>query len=761
MSSHPPIRIERHIFLLAAVWTLLFAASFAWQALRDKENMLTLARNQAKNVYEKDVLYRRWAAQHGGVYAPVTEKTQPNPYLSNIEERDITTPSGRKLTLINPAYMTRQVFELAAEHYNIQGHLTSLNPLRPQNAPDKWEAEALRSFEEGRSEASSLETISGKQYFRLMYPMLIEEPCLKCHAAQGYLLGQIRGGISVSVPMASYDVLFKKRLAALAEVHGLFWSLGVAGLLIGGVRVRNKMGERDQALGALAESEARFKILFQQAPLSYQSLNAEAAVIDVNETWESLTGYSRTEAKGKPFHGYLAEKDRQAFLHDFEKLKTEGRINGAEYILNLRDGAHRTIALSAKTSTGKDGRFQQAHCIFHDITEQKLVEEEKRRMEQQLRTSQKMEAVGTLAGGVAHDFNNILMVIMGFTELSLQTMSLDDRNRENLNRIAAAAERARDIVLQILAFSPMKVNESFSLNMGLLVRETMKLVRASTPSTIEIVEEIDPVAGDIMADPSQLKQVLLNLTTNAAQAMRETGGSIFVKVERITLNSAEAERSLHLAEGDYVKLSIRDTGPGMDKKILARAFEPYFTTKDVGEGSGLGLAVVHGIVNGHGGAVEVDCRPEGGCEFLVYFPKLPSGKAFSGDFVGDFGPVKGTERILFVDDEPLLRQFGEKTLSDMGYNVTSAASGKEALEKFKKSPEQFDVVITDQTMFGMTGAELAGELLALKPDLPVVVCTGHSEILNEDKAREIGAKEFLMKPLSGKRLAQAIRRVLG
>jgi len=740
---------------------LLFAASFAWQALRDKENTLTLARNQAKNVYEKDILYRRWAAQHGGVYAPVTEKTQPNPYLSNIEERDVTTPSGRKLTLINPAYMTRQVFELAAEHYNIQGHLTSLNPLRPQNAPDKWEAAALRSFEESSPEsspeASSLETISGKPYFRLMYPMFVEEPCLKCHAVQGYLLGQIRGGISVSVPMAPYDALFKKRLAALAVVHGLFWSLGVAGLLLGGVRVRNKMRERDQALGALAESEARFKILFQQAPLSYQSLNAEAKVIDVNETWESLTGYSRADAKGKPFHGYLAEKDRQAFLQDFEKLKTEGRIKGPEYVLNLSDGSKRTIALSAKTSTGKDGRFQQAHCIFHDITEQKRVEEEKRRMEQQLRASQKMEAVGTLAGGVAHDFNNILMAIMGFTELSLQTMSPDDCNRENLNKIAAAAERARDIVLQILAFSRMRIHKSFSLNMGLLVRETMKLVRASTPSTIEIIEEIDPVAGDIMADPGQLKQALLNLTTNAAQAMRETGGSIFVKVERITLSSAEAERSLRLEEGDYVKLSIRDTGPGMDKEILARAFEPYFTTKDVGEGSGLGLAVVHGIVNGHGGAVEVESCPEGGCEFLVYFPKLASGEIFDGDF----GPVKGTERVLFVDDEPLLRQFAEKTLSDMGYAVTSSASGKEALEKFKKSSEQFDIVITDQTMFGMTGAELVGELLALKPGLPVVICTGHSEILNEEQAREIGAKEFLMKPLSGKRLAQAIRRVLG
>lgn len=632
MPSNSTIKIERHIFFLAAAWTLAIIASFTWNALHDKENVFVLARSQANNVYEKDILYRRWASIHGGLYAPITDVTPPNPYLSHVEERDIVTPSGRRLTLINPAYMTRQVYELAAGHDDIQGHITSLNPIRPQNAPDAWETAALQSFQEGSLEAVAIELMFGKPFFRLMYPLLVEEPCLKCHAAQGYSLGDIRGGISVSVPMEPFNKLFRKTLVALSFVHILFWVLGLTGIFMGGLRIRNQIRERGRA------------------------------------------------------------------------------------------------------------------------------EEETRKLEEQLQRSQKMEAIGTLAGGVAHDFNNILMAILGFTELTLDSMPPEDANRGNLTRVVNAAERARGIVQQILAFGRKQLQESFPVKMDLLVRETLKLVRASTPATIEIVEDIDPLSGSVLADPNQLRQVLIHLCANAGQAMIATGGSMKISLMDEHVEAASAKGIHGLDAGDYVKLTVDDNGPGMDDETLKRAFEPYFTTKDVGEGSGLGLAVVHGIVTGHGGVVTVENKPGGGCRFSLYFPKISPASEFKLE--DSDAQYRGNERVLFVDDEPMLVKFGEKTLSMMGYDVTSAMDGKEALAKFKASPQSFDVVVADQTMFGMTGGELAKELLSLRPDLPIIIYTGHSDILNGKQAKEIGVREFLMKPLNGKKLGQAIRRVL-
>ena len=384
-------------------------------------------------------------------------------------------------------------------------------------------------------------------------------------------------------------------------------------------------------------------------------------------------------------------------------------------------------------------------------------EEENKRLQAQFLQAQKMEAIGTLAAGIAHDFNNILAAIMGYTQLAMMKLPKGSDMRPDLDEVLQASRRARDLIQQIVTFSRERDKEKIPIEMIPLVKETLKFLRSSLPSSIEFREKLAERVGIIHANPTQIHQVIMNLCTNAAHAMQEAGGVLEVEVRNAERGMRNAE--LNLEPGRYLILSVSDTGCGIRPEIVKKIFDPYFTTKEKGVGTGLGLSVVHGIVMGHGGVVAVKSEPGKGSVFHVYFPLVQEVELLKA--VTETPLPRGSEKILFVDDEPSLAGLGKRSLTRLGYDVVSGTSSMEALALFRNDPQKFDLVITDTTMPAMTGDRLAQEIMKVRPDMPIIICTGHSERISEEKAREMGIKAYLMKPLDMRDLAETVRRALG
>jgi CheY-like chemotaxis protein len=370
-----------------------------------------------------------------------------------------------------------------------------------------------------------------------------------------------------------------------------------------------------------------------------------------------------------------------------------------------------------------------------------------------------MEAIGTLAGGIAHDLNNILYPIIGYTEMTMDDVPEDSVPRSNLEEVLKAANRAKGLVQQILAFSRQIEQERKPLKIQPIIKEALKLLRASLPSTIKITQNIDEDCASTLADTIQIHQVMMNLCTNAYQAMHDKGGVLEVALTEVDIGSGNLDPDLVLNPGQYLRLTVSDTGHGMEHAVMERVFHPYFTTKGPGGGTGMGLAVVHGIVKGYGGDITVYSEREKGTTFHVYLPRIDTGtlepKTIFKDLV-----QKGNERILFVDDEAQIVRMVQQMLERLGYHVTARTSSVEALEAFRAQPDKFDLVITDLTMPNMTGTELTPKLVEIRPDIPIILCTGFSEVIAEEKAKAIGIREYLMKPVVQSEIAKSIRRVL-
>jgi PAS domain S-box-containing protein len=404
-----------------------------------------------------------------------------------------------------------------------------------------------------------------------------------------------------------------------------------------------------------------------------------------------------------------------------------------------------------------DGRLVRIQ-IATDLTRFKELEAEGRRIQGQLQQAQKMEAIGTLAGGIAHDFNNILSAVMGYTEIAMLELGEEAPVYRRLDEVLKAAARARDLIRQILTFSRQTDQQFQSVRLGLLVKEAMTLMRASLPSTIGIQLQLDSQSA-ICAEPTQIHQVILNLCANAAHAMREKGGTLTLGLEDVDPDEGFYAEHPGLQKGRYLKLSVADTGHGMDPPLLARVFEPFFTTKERGEGTGMGLSVVLGIVKAHRGAITVDSRVGEGTHFAIYLP------AAEGDELQDLCRViadlpTGSERILLVDDETTLVDLSRQMLERLGYQVTAFSSSTEALAWFEANPNGSDLVITDMTMPRMSGDELARRILAVRPDIPVILCTGYSESISKEKAQALGIREFVYKPMVISELAHTLRKAL-
>ncbi|MDM8550561.1 response regulator [Desulfobacterales bacterium HSG2] len=389
---------------------------------------------------------------------------------------------------------------------------------------------------------------------------------------------------------------------------------------------------------------------------------------------------------------------------------------------------------------------------------------EKKKMEVQLRQTQRIEAIATLAGGIAHDLNNILFPIYGYTEMTLKLMDENKVVRRNLGRVLEAAERARVMVQQILTFSRRGDGEKEHTPWKIqpIVKEALKLLRGSLPSTIDIRRNIDERCGPVLAEPTQIHQIVMNLCTNAYHAMREKGGILEVSLNEVVLGSDDAAFYPDMAPGPHLKLGVSDTGHGMDKSVTEKIFDPYFTTKEKEEGTGLGLAVVHGIVKNHGGHITVYSELGRGTAFHVYLPLIADIENLRPKVEKTTGllPEGRGEHILLVDDEEAIAEMLKQRLEILGYQVTPRTSSSEAVEVFREGPENFDIVITDMTMPQMTGVELSAEVRRIRPDIPIILCSGFSELITEERAKAMGIQGYIMKPVAIKEMAEAIRGAL-
>jgi len=665
--------------------------------------------------------------------------------------------------------------------------MAATNPRNPVNRADPFEEKLIRMFNADRQKTSfrKIMEVDGKKYLYVAMPFLPNtKNCLHCHGRRedaprqlqeiykgpgGFneKEGDIRAIISIRAPLRKeFFTVYIVSGALLAGVIVLFSLLFFNSRLRHLVQQRtdvlkDEIVDRQRAENSLRESEHFLDSVIENIPDMIFVKDAEKLqFVRCNRAAEDLLGFDRESLIGRDFFDLFPKELADALTaQDKEVLEGKTVLDIPVERVEIKNKGTRILHIKKIPLLDQHGQPRFLLGIANDITEKKNDEEERRQLEIQLHQAQKMEAIGTLAGGIAHDFNNLLTPIIGYTEMLLEEIADSSGQRQKLAEIRNAADRAKDLVWQILTFSRQGAQELKPLKVQSIIKEALKLLRSSIPTTIDIRQDIDPQCGAVMANPTQIHQIVMNLCTNAFHVLRQQGGIIGVSLKEISLKEDDYLVQLHLTAGRYLRLEVSDNGPGIPSAIIDRIFEPYFTTKKKGEGTGLGLSVVHGLVKNFGGHMTVYSELGKGTTFHVYLPVIKSVLAPEQTVQAAPKP-RGTERILLVDDEEAILQMEQKMLESLGYKVTANSKSLEALAEFSKDPYAFDLLITDMTMPDITGAELAKKAMALRPDLPVILCTGFSELINEAAAKNQGIRKLAMKPITTLEFATIIRSVL-
>lgn len=768
-------RIRNYAWTFAAAWSLLLLASAVITIREHKNSLINLARAEARSAIDRDILYRRWGSSHGGVYIPVTEKSPPSPYLSHLPERDISTPSGKKLTLINPAYMTRQVYDLANESDTDfgSGHLTSLNPIRPENSPDPWEKKALDSFNKEIMEVSEMVQINGQPSMRLMQAFVTEKSCLKCHSSQGYKEGDIRGGLSVTIPAGPLIDATRRQISKSNAMHGMIWLFGLGMTCLGARQLtrnargqmqielelqdqndellateemlRVQLGEYETSQMQLKESNSALQAIFDVSPLPIIiSSYADGTVRDVNRTFCTSFGYGRDNVIGMTGFDLGFWSDNSERQHAIRILvDNQGLFDFPAEIRNGR-GDVRSIRMHSTTID-----FRNEPCLLNvlmDVTDQKRIEDE-------LRQAQKMDVVGQLAGGLAHDFNNMLTAIIGSAELMERHVRDNPAPAALLKTIREAAGRSASLTGQLLAFSRRGSSMAVHIWINKAVQSAIGILERTIDRNIRLETRLTAANDLIIGDPAQLQNVLLNLGVNARDAMPD-GGTITYATATVFLDAAYCgSHGSQLQPGHYVEISVSDTGTGIQKEIFEQIFEPFFTTKGIGKGTGLGLAAVYGTVKEHQGGVSVSSEPGVGTVFKLY---LPLAAEQSSRLIPKDTLLRGSGGILLVDDELLIREIGQALLEEHGYQVYLAADGGQALEVYERERDHISLVIMDVIMPVMGGMETLRRLTAAYPGIKVLISSGFHQDESNDSFIALGAKGFVRKPYHAEELFKTV-----
>ncbi len=530
--------------------------------------------------------------------------------------------------------------------------------------------------------------------------------------------------------------------------------------ILGGVGIIEDISERKMAEDALRQSEEKYRLLMENTREAI--LVAQDGIIRfANAATINLAGRSIEDLTSRQFTDFIHPEDRQ-FVLDRHYGRMQGLETETDYDFRV---VHRSGAIKWVTLRGVyiqwEGRPATLNLLI-DVTEKKKAQQEREELEDRLRQAQKIEALGTLTGGVAHDFNNILSIILGYTELvqaEMADLPEDHPAAKGLRQISAAGIRARDVVRQLLTFSRTGEEEKSAQNLGLIIKEGMRMMRSTIPAFIDIDEQIQTSLPMVMANPTQVHQLIINLCKNASDAMAENGGTLTVMLASVTLEKRNPAFGFDLSPGDYVKLTVKDTGQGISADSLERIFDPYYTTKEVDKGTGLGLSVVLGIVRDLGGGIRVESENGHGTRFELFFPALAQPAETPAQQPRDTMPG-GTDRILFIDDEASVVDLNKIRLQRLGYRVACEADPEKALERFTRDPDGFDLVITDMTMPKMTGDMLAREILKIRPAMKIILCTGYSEKISAETAGQAGIDRYLEKPVDLAELAAAVRAVL-
>jgi signal transduction histidine kinase len=545
-----------------------------------------------------------------------------------------------------------------------------------------------------------------------------------------------------------------------------------------------------QRLEELKRSEMRYRALFEDSPISlweedfsrlkrhFDRLKAEGVqsfgryfsqhpeditrcirmirILDINRVTLALYEADSKEDLLRNVHRILPRTSQNVLKQELVAMAEAGQFEIECVNLTLK-GHTRHLLIKSSIPPGFEDSWEKVFISVYDLTERIEAEKEKKALGRQLRQAQKMEAVGTLAGGIAHDFNNILSAVIGFTEMAMEDAPSGSFLQHNMEQVLQAGLRAKHLVQQILTFSRQSEHEMRPVQLGRIVQEAYELLRASLPTTIDIHTDIRTDAFT-MGDPTQMHQVLMNLCTNAGHAMRDRGGHLTIRLREAGEREIREKLLPGMNAQAYLALTVEDTGHGIPVAIVDRIFDPFFTTKEHTEGTGMGLSVAHGIVKSHRGSIDVESRVGEGTLFRIYLPMVLPGTSEDNR---DTSPLpSGSERVLFVDDEVMLVDMSRQILQRLGYQVTACTSSVEALTRFQENPGAFDLVITDMTMPHMTGKELAEKLLMIKPELPIILCTGFSETITEEAAQRVGIQAFILKPIVMADLANTMRGVL-
>ncbi|MFO7860671.1 MAG: PAS domain S-box protein [Desulfosalsimonas sp.] len=518
--------------------------------------------------------------------------------------------------------------------------------------------------------------------------------------------------------------------------------------------LEKKVKERTQELAC---SEQRFRDLFNSISDLVYTQDLEGRLISANPALHRLFGYRAEELLGRTISDFMLPEHRDRFESEYlGAIFEKGSYEGITPYL-AKDGS--TIYIEYRSELVRpenDAPFISG--IGRDVTGRVLARREKRRLEGQIRQTQKMESIGTLSGGVAHDFNNVLSIIIGNAELAAGELAEDHRARSYVNEIQTAGVRAKDVVRQLLTFSRKTREEKQAVDLCMLVGEALKLLRPVIAANIEIRTRLPEQPAVVSADPTQIHQVLINLCGNAADAMAMSGGILTVSLAAAQLKDKNAALDPDMGTGRFFRLAVKDTGHGIAAKSLERIFDPYFTTKDVDKGTGLGLSVVHGIVKSHGGSIRVRSQPGQGCEFEILLPAAEKNAEAVLVQTGD--TPRGHGRILLIDDEPMIVSLNQQRLEKLGYRVSGHTNPKAALEMFSSDPYRFELVITDMTMPHITGDRLAEKILEIRPEMRIILCTGYSIQVSDKTAASLGIARYLEKPVQMQQLAEAVCDVL-
>ncbi len=517
------------------------------------------------------------------------------------------------------------------------------------------------------------------------------------------------------------------------------------GNVMGTTEALQDVARRKLAEEMLRKTKQRYRSLFENSLDGIYTSTPEGRFIDVNPALVRMLGYESKEdllSISIPEDVYVSESDRPDATRRNKIFRN---------LFKRKNGCQISVEINSRVFFDEKGKPLYYENIIRDITDRE-------KLEKRLRQAEKMEAIGMLSGGIAHDFNNILAAIIWGTELALGRIPEGSPARRNLKQVLNASDRAKNLVNQILTFSRQGNHKPKPVQISPIIKEAVKFLRASLPATIEIHRNIRTVPDMVLADATQIYQALINLCTNAAHAMRDNGGILEIILKNVDIDAGVAAQYPELKAGPFLRLTVSDTGHGMNREVRERMFDPFFTTKGPSEGTGMGLAVVYGIVKSYKGAIKVKSEPGKGSAFQIFFPEF--NEAVTPE-IEALEPIPGgSEQILFVDDEQVLAKLAQKILQKLGYKVVVKTDPAEALETFRAQPDRFDLVITDQTMPHMTGETLAGELMRIRKDVPIILCTGFSNAISEEKAMSVGIREFVTKPFAFRQLAQSIRRLL-